>query len=252
MHAREVPASLLLSIALIGGCPGPAFSQTASVKENLTVRPASVPTLLAANATLGIGIGLVRCLFTGCHNLRGAAVRGAMGALVAFGGRGVASRDFFGAGLLGRQISLLGTAVMVGEGGGILPKEVEVALPGVTLRVRRQDAGLFVRPMVDLGSLATAAYIALQPLVEINWPATASSGTFVFRGKDAVVSDRGITVNGVTVATTVIMSDLPDPQAMLTLRHERVHVLQRDFVEASMFAPVETALARWTGLELAR
>ncbi|MGH7482838.1 MAG: hypothetical protein ACRELV_11835 [Longimicrobiales bacterium] len=200
-------------------------------------------TFLGGNALLaGLSAGILQELRGGSFS--DAFARGALGGAVAYVGRRIVVERFDGAGLLGRQVSALGLSVArnAGEGRGSLER---LMVPLGPVRVYVDRAAGTVRPKLDLVGVIAMAHIALQNETDFDAWASLSAGAPVFDvpGR-ALISDDGI-VRGAEYTGTIMLSGVPDGGGD-TFAHERVHVLQDDFLFLLFGDPIESGLAGLT------
>ena len=237
--------------------------------------------MLAINSFLGgVSAGIVR-LVKGdpiSDAFSDAFPRGALGGGITYAGKVVASRSFSGAGFLGREIAALGvsTTANAADGIGFFDRVVLSLgpLPG-RLVISRQDARLSVHPQADLISTVAVIYGLVDPDYSPDWGASFSGGLAVFRQRsplpdDATLQDvyaararakaiaraQGTSVAGATTAggATFVSYLAPDDRV---IAHERVHVLQFDFLVGAVGDPVDSwvmsnlsGVDRWFKLNL--
>jgi hypothetical protein len=194
---------------------------------------------------LGINAGLGALTAGVTQHLRGRSfwkgfVGGAVGGGLSYAGKRVATAEFGGSGIVGREIAAVGSSVIVNAatGEGLLDR---VVLPLGPLRMEVQlRAGVELRPRVDVPNLIFAVYTAARPGMEIDWSESVASGAPVFIDRTPATDWAGRHGLGVIILKQDI--DLVDPlQPGLpsVLRHERVHLLQHDFTSAVWGRPAE-------------
>lgn len=198
---------------------------------------------LGGNALLaGVSAGILQELRGGSFS--DAFARAALGGAVAYAGRRIAVERFDGAGLLGRQVSALGLSVArnAGEGRGSLER---LMLPLGPVRVYVDRAAGTVRPKLDLAGTFALAHVALQNETDFDLWASLSAGAPVFDIPGRALISDGSPVSGAEYTGTIMLSGAPDGGGG-TFAHERVHVLQEDFVFLLFSDPVEERLAKLT------
>lgn len=213
--------------------------------------------LLAANALLGgMTSGISRGLAgDGFLDGFGAGFTGgAAGGAVAFGGRKLAASRTWGAGFAGRQLHALGTSLArnAAAGRGSLDS---VVLPVGPLRV---DVGKNVPPdrprvRVSLADVGAAAWAFGTSELTLDRSGSLSAGALVFEAHGRSVAIDGTPIRGATIGGLVLLSGVQDlhgrePYAAAraeVFAHERIHVLQQDFVEGLWTGPLERRIAGW-------
>lgn len=223
------------------GAPASAGAQPAPGDETWTA-PAWMGevTFLAANSLLGGLAGGIRQELRG-GSFRDGFTRGALGGAVAYGGRRVAVRDFFGAGLVGRQVSATGASIVRNAGEGVPSlSRILVPLGPVSVYLHRgEERRLTAR--LDAHSAAWLAGALLDDRLDLDASASLSAGAPVFRApRHRVTSGNG---RGAEVGGVIILGATADrsPRGNV-LAHERVHVLQQDFGREVFGSPLESWL----------
>lgn len=212
----------------------PPITITATNPE--TSRFAGHVTVLAGNAAIGALTGGVLQKLKG-ESFKDGLVRGALGGAVIYAGKRTAAQRFWGAGLLGREIHGVGVSVVRNASDGEATFG-RLFLPLGPLPVRATLAlrdGIRVQPQLDLAAAWWLAGGLVAQHFTLDLGQTLSSGAPVFEARDRwlVPSDHG--VRGVAVARSVFLgdpgfyADAGGSQADV-LAHERVHVLQQDFL----------------------
>jgi hypothetical protein len=111
--------------------------------------------------------------------------------------------------------------------------------------------GVRVRPQLDLAAAGWLAYGLYETRLVPDIGASLSGGSMVFRADRREILDSGRPLGGFTVARSIFASDplvLAGATWSEVLAHERVHVLQQDFVLASWSEPLaDFALQRLPG-----
>lgn len=229
---------LLLALSFAGVVPargqaGP-FSQRPRWVGHFTV--------LAGNATIGALTGGILQKLKG-GSFRDGFARGALGGAVEYVGKRVVVQDFWGAGLLGREINAVGVSLVRNASDG-RPSLSRLLLPvgPLPLRANLQLAGgLRVQPQLDLSAAGWMVYGLYETRLMPDFGASWSSGAMVFRADRRLILDSGRPLGGFTVARSIFASDplvLQGEAWSEVLAHERVHVLQQDFVLAAWSEPL--------------
>lgn len=184
---------------------------------------------LGWNALLG-GIGAGVAALVREESVAKAFVKGAAGGAVVYGGKRIAVERWFGAGLIGRQVGLVGGSMINNAGAsrgmfdrvalgfgpvrGYLDREID----GVEWGVDVPAVGAVVRGLVDSDA-------------RLDWTGSLSSG--------AVVFDR----SGPNALPGTIYYWQESGWAEYYFAHERVHVLQYDQLYLSVGEPIDA----WIG-----
>ena len=210
--------AILFVLATWMSPPIPAVAQSCDYSECVATASFSQHvTMLAINSLLGgVSAGVVR-LAKG-DPISNAFVdgffRGAFGGGLTYAGKGVASRTFSGAGLLGRQIAALGVSTTANAADGI---------------------EFFDRVVFPLGPLPDDA--TLQDIYAARADAKARARAM------------GTSVAGATTAggATFVSYLAPDERV---LAHERVHTIQFDFLVGAVGDQIDTwAMERVPGVD---
>lgn len=247
--------AILIALAMWVSLPAPAEAQSCDYSECVATASFSQHvTMFAINSLIGgVSAGVVR-LVKGdpvADAFSGGFLRGALGGGITYAGKGVASRSFSGAGLLGRQIAAVGVSTTANavEGIGLFDRVVLPLgpLPG-RLVLSRHDSKLSAHPQADLISSVAVIYGLASPNYNPDWGASLSGGIAIFRQRsllpdDATIQDvyaararakalartQGTSVAGATTAggATFVSYLAPDDRV---ISHERVHAIQFDFL----------------------
>lgn len=169
---------------------------------------------------------------------------GALGGSVAYAGKRVAAESFAGAGFLGRDLAAVGSSVVRNAADG-RPLLDSLALPvgPVRLHLSPRDPG-GPRVEADVAELYWVTYGLIDHRLELDAGESLSSGAFVFDAERPLVDPDGERVLGTAAGGAVFLSPQSERQRARSLAHERVHVLQQDFVHHAWFRPLEEHLAR--------
>ncbi|HEX6748001.1 MAG TPA: hypothetical protein VF092_11975 [Longimicrobium sp.] len=199
--------------------------------------------ILAVNAGLGaLTAGGLRVLRGG--HFRAAAVRGAVGGALVYGGKRLAVERWDGAGLAGRQVAAVGSSIVWNAGLGRAPLHT-LALPvgPVRLYVRTTDGGA-VQPKIDASAVVAMVLVMTEEGSHLDVERSLSSGALVFRRTNPREPEGWL--GG---ATAGVISYLPVESGGTegeglheVLGHERVHMIQHDQAFLFFSQPAEAAL----------
>lgn len=199
-------------------------------------------TFASANALLaGLSAGLLQVIRKG--SFKHGFATGALGGAVVYAGRRLAVEDFPGAGLMGRQVSAVGSSVTrnAGDGNPVLSR-VWLPLGPLLLRVDTND-GVSVSPLIDLYALAWLTAAGFDNRLAFDGRATISSGAPVFQVHRHRLRHDGRVVGGQSIAGLILLDQTASADHDgETLGHERVHVLQYDFAQLVWNDPAEDYL----------
>lgn len=202
---------------------------------------------LAVNGALGGFTAGMYALARGKNPWR-AALAGIGGGVIMGTGKQVAARRFDGAGLLGRQLSAVGTSlVRVASEDTLL---ILMPLGPMTFEVRPRATDR-VRPRFNLVGTGTVLYYAIRGDTRFDLASSLSAGAPVFRFPTQTVSTRDGVIFGRMDFGTIVMGADPivwDQRRRMTLPHEAVHVIQYDYLEHALTLPPERALLRMLGV----
>jgi hypothetical protein len=203
----------------------------------------------SANAVLaGLTAGIVSRLRGGSFG--SAFAGGALGGGVAYLGKRVSAARFDGAGALGRQVGSLGASITRNAALQVgLLDTLLVTLGPVRLSVGRSTPrGTALH--LDLHETYWLAYALAEEDLRMDWTRSVSAGAPVFTTDAALRGGRddgfvnGMVTGGVIVLTHRARADLDDVFA-----HERVHIVQREFMKRTIGDPLERWARRATGLD---
>ena len=205
-------------------------------------------TFASANALVaGLSAGLLQVIRKG--SFKHGFATGALGGAVVYTGRRVAVEDFWGAGLMGRQISAVGSSFTrnAGDGKPVLSR-IWLPLGPMLLRVDYGDR-VSVRPVIDLYALAWLTAAGFDERLELDGRASISSGAPVFQAHQHRLRHDGRPLNGASVAGLILLDRaVSADDDGETLGHERAHVLQYDFAQLVFNDPAEEYLLGWFAL----
>ena len=198
-----------------------------------------------ANALIaGISAGVVQELRNG--SFRDGFARGALGGAVAYGGRRVAAQKFWGAGLLGRQVSAVGISITRNAADNEpVFRELWLPMGPVTVELNR-GARFTVSARADLFASGWLLAAALDDRLEFDLEYSISSGAPVFRAPGYRLRSDDRAVAGMAVGGIILLArhsdDLPPDDI---LAHEKVHVLQYDFAQLLWGDPLEEFIGQY-------
>ena len=236
---------LVIALAVfVAILPRPAYAQVDTIAR--APRWASEFSTASANVLIsGVTAGVTQKLRRG--SFKDGFTRGAFGGAVIFAGKRVAVEDFYGAGLIGRQVTNVGASMVWNAGAGL--KEFDrLAFPlwfGRLYWHRTGNAG--VQFKVDAMALAYTIYGIAEPALHFDASKTLSFGAPVFRTENQLIDLGTREVGGVVSNSVVFLSDVPQwGQEVLsrTNAHERVHVLQMDQLFLTLNADYDDRLLR--------
>lgn len=200
--------------------------------------------LVSVNALIGgLSAGVSQAIRGG--SFQDGFTRGAAGGAVAFGGRWVAVENFPGAGFLGRQLSAAGVSVVrnAGEGRSSLSR-LAVPLGPLSLYVLRDSATTRVDARLDLHGTTWLLAALADDRIVLDGLATISAGAPVFRSPRHRLGSDGFHPRGLEIGGLILLgSDADNLPGRDVLAHERVHVLQYDFMQEVWGDPIEA----WIG-----
>ncbi len=203
-------------------------------------------TVLGFNAVLGgLTAGIRRHVSGG--SFEEGFTRGFMGGSVVYAGKRIAAEGFPGAGLAGRGVAGAGGSMVRNASEG-RPALGRIVLPfgPARLHLDRTD-GLDARVKLDLNAIVMAGYAAARSDLELDFSSSLSAGAPVFRAEGFMFGTDAdsIHASGRVSEGVIFLSELPwrtDEEAARVFAHERIHVLQRDQVFATLADPLTAAL----------
>ena len=161
------------------------------------------------------------------------------GGALAYSGRIIAARGFWGAGIIGRQVSALGISVVRNAGRGTDDADEFVFPAGpVRLYVRKETGNWSLQPRIDVIATGFLATALLRHDMQVLWGESLSAGAPVIAYEALLREDR---VTGKTFGSAILVRPEAGPA---TVGHERVHVLQRDFAFHLWGDPFQEWIAR--------
>jgi hypothetical protein len=215
--------------------------------------PGEQAVVLGVNAALGGVTAGVTQLLRGGSFIDGFA-RGVVGGGLVYTGKRIAVGQFDGAGLLGRHVAAVGSSIVLNASDG-RPMFGRLLLPLGPLPGRlivTPGGATKVRPVADLVSVGSLIYGLASPDYSLDVGASLSHGVAAFQGtrraqsllykpltpelKAILLLKRPAARRlAFTVGNSIFLTDLgPDDHYLGSVfAHERVHVLQFDFVLAA-------------------
>jgi hypothetical protein len=172
--------------------------------------------------------------------------RGAAGGAAVYAGKRISVERWWGAGLVGRQVSAVGASVVANayEGEDLLSL---ATLPLGPVRVRvgvnPHDESRF---KIDLPATIALTYAVLLPEMKLDASESLSSGAPVFHTRGRVGGRMEGKQSMGVIRIAADQAGWADPSQLLrTLKaHERVHVLQHDFALTAIGVPLQRELLR--------
>lgn len=230
--------ALLLSAVLLVSLPGSAAAQTDPWQPSATTGELAY---LGFNTLIGAVTAGVLAKVRG-EDFSDAAVAGALGGAVVYAGKRTAVLRFPAAGLLGRQVAGVGSSMVrnASYGDGAL-ELLTLSLPLVRLDIdpaarRVTAARLNVAELVALG------YTLTRDELVLDWGGSLSSGAPVFEAPHHEIRNDDGGVSGVMASGLILVGGIRSWSYEHVVRHERVHVLQRDFAHVVWTGAVESWL----------
>jgi hypothetical protein len=110
------------------------------------------------------------------------------------------------------------------------------------LHVDRGD-GLVVRPKLHVVGLAQAARLAVRDETAFDWSASLSAGAPVFRAPGQRLRFEDEPASGLVVHGSIVLGEAGPGGPDRLFAHERVHVIQGDYVFLAWSDPLESWLA---------
>jgi hypothetical protein len=255
-----------VAVAIVIGLilPARAFGQADTLGTSIaTPRWAAHVSIASANALLsGVTAGLTQELRGG--SFRDGFTRGALGGVVIYGGKRIASESFAGAGFLGREVAAVGTSIVRNASDGIGTFDRIVLPLGVTRLYwdRRPTHRSLLK--VDAVAFGWMIYGIIEPELTFNTERSFSAGVPVFQTNGKLIDTRNEEhPAGVAQPGVIFLSDVkPWGDAFLqrTFAHERIHMLQFDQIfltlnephddRALKLLPYGRTINRWVDINL--
>lgn len=191
---------------------------------------------LSANALLGgLTAGVMQALRGG--DFRDGFTRGALGGAVLYAGKRIAVQRFDGAGLVGREIGAVGSSIVRNAADGVGTFERLVLPLGPVRLYVTPGQSPAVRARLDAVTAGRIAYGIWEERLDFDAELSLSAGAPVFRAPEALLKSRSesdsTAANGLEMAGVLFLADVEAygrKNFAKTFAHERVHVLQDDYV----------------------
>jgi hypothetical protein len=186
---------------------------------------------VGANVLLGgVSAGIVALLHG--ESMTEGILKGLCGGAVAYGGKRLVVERWPGAGILGRQVGLLGGS-MINNGGTGRGTFDRIAFGFGPVRGYLDRDNGDVDWGLDVPGVLAALWGILDPNQSLDLPQSLSSGAVVF------VGEGSITLPG----TIFYARSLDRDRTRYVLAHERVHLLQYDQTFLAVGKPAESWMA---------
>lgn len=241
-HTRRA-ASLAVLLVLLPLAPRPAAAQSPPD------RGGPAPDVLGEAAVLGLNAAVGALTAGAWQELSGGSFAdgfagGALGGTVVYAGKRLAAESFPGAGFLGRDLAAAGSS-MIRNAADARPLLDSLSLPVGPARVYLSPRDpAHPRLEAEVLSLYWTAYGLAERRLDLDLVESLSSGTAVFRSDRTLLDSEGRSTHGSAAGGVVFLAPMDDRQEEVTLAHERIHVLQHDFLYQAWFRPLEQRLAR--------
>ena len=210
-----------------------------------TVHAAGDLTYLSLNAVLG---GLTAAVTSAA---RGGSffepfAHGVLGGAASYAGKRVTASGFWGAGLVGRQVSAAGASMVrsAAFGNGLLDTLYLPLGPGRLHVPIGSGAGVGYR--LDLEEIAWVAHSLTREHLSFDLGLSLSSGAFVFLGDERLRGEHDNALGRAAPGVISMRSPAPDLEA--TLAHEQAHLAQLDYLKIVWGLPLEGWLRRSAGI----
>jgi hypothetical protein len=172
---------------------------------------------------------------------------GALTGVLTYAGKRIAVESFWGAGLLGRQIHGAGasSARSLSAGGGFAD-DLNLFLGPVRVRITDSSEDGGARWRVSGLDTYWLIYGIADSRFSMDWERSLSSGAPVFRPDRGrrIEAPSGERIGGAALGGVIFLSDGLGEEEESLLRHERVHVMQFDYLHTLVSQPLELAALR--------
>lgn len=157
-----------------------------------------------------------------------AVVKGATGGAVSFAGKRLSVEPFFGAGLLGREVSAVGSSMVYNASTGS-PAFSEVVLPLGPMRLHVLDRPNPFAIRLDVPGAVMVAYAVANPDLSFDLETSLSNGApiFIDDGPGGSQRDAGKEIAGVLFVDRELWGQGTRARNR-TVSHELVHAIQYD------------------------
>lgn len=203
---------------------------------------------LAANATVGVVVSLIRAAFSG-KSWRRAALRGAIGGGIHGVGKLMYVRESALAAHVGNGISALGASVVVNAAASdSWFAGANVPIGPLRVVIRQDSAGNRARLRFNIADGVVALHLLARKDLATDSRESLRRSTLVLRSDELLLVRGEGSAQGASAGSVAIISrQSVSPPA--TLRHELSHVQQRRFLQDVIGRPAELALARRVGVQ---
>lgn len=198
---------------------------------------------LGANAVIG-GLGSGISAWLRGDSFTDAFTVGAAGGAVVFVGKRVATIRHPGAGLGGRVVGAVGASMVRNAATGRGPLDLVLLPVGpVTLYWTTVPDSGSVSARLNVGRAIFLGRLLARERLRLDWGETLSAGGPVFHAEGRVIEgENGSRVGGMELWGTISLSDpelIPMVDHGQLLAHERVHLIQDDFLNLAWAGPME-------------
>ncbi len=195
------------------------------------------------NAALNGAIGSVSsAIWAWTHGepVKPALLAGFGGGILVSAAKQVAAEEFSGSGLVGRQLSGIGVAIIRRPASDTLLLPLHIGPMLIELAPAGADR---VRTRVNLAQTAAIAYYVARPDATFDLEASLSTGAPAFRIPEiAFDTPFGLARGQMVLGAILLGRDEGGAASSQVLRHESIHVMQLDFANAIIGEPIERVL----------
>jgi len=237
-RARGTRGVVVVTLCVLLVAPAPARAQ-ADASTELTVA--------TVNALLGGMTAGMTALVNGRPFLRAFGLGAAGGAMVYGGKRFMSWHGIPGAGLAGRFVGATGASMVRNGAAGRGAFDLMLLPVGpFTLYLRPPNDSINAPIKLNLVRAIYFTGLVIRDDFRMDWQSSLNAGTPVFKRPGKVLLRREDKVTlGLGICGTVIVGD-PSSMPLVNetpygelLAHERVHVVQGDFMEIAWTGPIE-------------
>ena len=195
--------------------------------------------VLGANLALGaLSAGLGAWLSD--RSFSDAFARGALGGAIGYAGKRIVVTEWPFGPALGRSVAAAGNSIITSayRGSRLLDSlQIPVGFMRLTFPTNRPAL-----PNVELNlrGLAATLFAATQPDLSLDWGRSLAALTPVFDAQRSRIRSNDRFVDGLAIASVVLLDGSPLGQSDRVFRHEMVHILQHDFMDMVWDRPAET------------
>jgi len=233
VSGRSPGVTLAVTAALLTCLAGPAHARQAAAAD----RAGGDLGYVAVNALVGGLMGGVASRARGRSFLDGFA-RGFLGGAVSYLGKRVSGAAFAGAGLVGRQIGAAGASMVrsAAFGTGLLDTLVVPLGPARVYLALGEPARSTFR--LDLDETAWLLYGITSDRLAFDVDRSLSAGSLVFMGEGGLRGEED-TARGRAAPGIISLRQVGDGVDEASFAHERVHVVQFDYLKIVQGLPSE-------------